>query len=206
MIKIILVILFSFFVLSCNKREKETIEIFVEKKQQLNNHCLLIKLIIKNNTKENYLVPITPIFFLDNSKKKLQSIPSQIITSDFTINLDDRQEFLLQEFTKKKLYKGFSRQAYKMAILKNYEEYSNSLFFIPKNSKRELFLTFNDYTSKNDIHNSNEIFSAEFTKIRIDKYGKEDFKTIDSLINYNKLNYILYRGDIYFNDSLYINK
>lgn len=202
--KIILIILFSFFCLSCNKREKEDIEIYVEKKQQLNNHCLLIKLIIKNNTKQDYLIPITPIFFLDNNKI-FPSIPSQIITSDFKANPDDRQEFMLQEFTEKNLYKGFSHQVFKMAILKNYEEYSNSLFFIPKNSSKELFLAFNDYMYDN-THNRNKIFSDKFTKIRIDHYVKDDIKTIDSLINYNKLKYILYRKNIYLDDSLYINK
>lgn len=192
---------FFFFVLSCNKKEKEGVEIYVEKKQQLNSHCLLVKIIIKNNDKKNYLIPIGPNFYLDNDKKMLQSIPSQIITSDF-ITFDDRKDFMLQEFTEKNLYKGFSHEAFKMAILKNYEEYANSLFFIPKNSKRELFLAFNNYNT----HNRNEIFSDKFTKIRIDHYVKEDVKTIDSLINYNKLKYILYRKNIYLNDSLYINK
>lgn len=140
-------------------------------------------------------------FFLDNDVKILQSIPSQIITSDFTNNFDYKQEFLLQEFTEKELYKGFSHQVYKMAILKNFEEYSNSLFFIPKNSKRELFLAFNDYT-----YHHNEIFNDKFTKIKMNHYTKEDVTTIDSMINYHKLNYTIYRKNIYLNDSLYINK
>lgn len=201
--KIILVMLFFFFVLSCNKKEKEGVEIYMEKKQQLNSHCLLVKIIIKNNDKKNYLIPIGPNFYLDNDKKMLQSIPSQIITSDF-ITFDDMKDFMLQEFTEKNLYKGFSHEAFKMAILKNYEEYANSLFFIPKNSKRELFLAFNNYMY--NTHNRNEIFSDKFTKIRIVHYVKEDVKTIDSLINYNKLKYILYRKNIYLVDSLYINK
>ncbi|AZA47443.1 hypothetical protein EG346_04260 [Chryseobacterium carnipullorum] len=205
MIKIILIILFSFFCLSCNKKEKEGVEIYMEKKQQLNSHCLLVKIIIKNNDKKNYLIPIGPNFYLDNDKKMLQSIPSQIITSDF-ITFDDRKDFMLQEFTEKNLYKGFSHEAFKMAILKNYEEYANSLFFIPKNSKRELFLAFNDYMYHNNTHNRNKIFSDKFTKIRVNNYAKEDVKNIESLIKHNKLNYIMYRKNIYLNDSLYINK
>ncbi|WP_294272639.1 hypothetical protein, partial [uncultured Chryseobacterium sp.] len=89
--KIILVMLFFFFVLSCNKKEKEGVEIYMDKKQQLNSHCLLVKIIIKNNDKKNYLIPIGPNFYLDNDKKMLQSIPSQIITSDF-ITFDDRKD------------------------------------------------------------------------------------------------------------------
>lgn len=202
--KIILIILFSFFFLSCNKREKEDIEIYVEKKQQLNNHCLLIKLIIKNNAKQDYLIPITPIFFLDNNKI-FPSIPSQIITSDF-ITFDDRKDFMLQEFTEKNLYKGFSHEAFKMAILKNYEEYANSLFFIPKNSKRELFLSFNDYMYHNNTHNRNTIFSDKFTKIRVNNYAKDNVKSIESLIKHNKLYDMIYKKNIYLDDSLYINK
>jgi len=203
--KITVIILFSFFIPSCNNKEKEGVEIYIEKKQQLNNHCLLVKLIIKNNDNKNYLIPITPTFYLENNKKTLQSVRSQIITSDSTNNLDGRMDFLLQEFTEKRLYKGFSHQVYKMAIMKNYEEYSNSLFFFPKNSKREIFLVFNDYQYC-DTSNCNKIFNDNLTKIRIDHYTKEDVTTIDSLINYNKLKYMVYRKNIYLDDSLYINK
>jgi hypothetical protein len=204
--KFILIILLSFFVLSCNEKEKKHIEICVESKQQLNSHCLLVKLIIKNNGNKNYLIPITPTFYLDNNKKMLQSIPSQIITSDSTNNLDSKMEFLLQEFTEKRLYKGFSNQVYKMAIMKNYEEYSNSLFFFPKNSKREIFLVFNNYQYCDNKSDCNKIFNDEDTKIRFDNYIDENVKNIDSLIAYNKLNYVIYKKNIYLKDSLYINK
>lgn len=196
----------SFFVLTCKERKKEDIEIYIEKKEQLNSHCLQIKLTIKNNSKQNYLVPVSPEFFLDNDMKIVQAIPSKIITSDFANNYDDRQEFVLQEFTEKKRYKGFSHQVYKMAISKYYEEYSNSLFFIPKNSERELVLAFNDYSYHNSADNRNEIFNDKFTKIKMNHYAKEDVITIDSLMSYNKLNYTVYRKNIYLKDSLYINK
>jgi hypothetical protein len=202
--KITVIILFSFFIASCNNKEKEGVEIYIEKKQQLNNHCLLVKLIIKNNDNKNYLIPITPTFYLDN--KMLQSIPSQIITSESTNKLDSKMEFLLQEFTEKRLYKGVSHEAYKMAIMKNYEEFSNSLFFFPKNSKREIFLAFNNYQSCDNKSYCNKIFNDENTKIRFDNYMEEEIKNIDSLITYNKLNYVIYKKDIYLKDSLFINK
>ena len=78
-------------------------------------------------------------------------------------------------------------------------------FLFQKILKENCFLAFNDYMY-NNTHNRNEIFSDKFTKIRIDHYVKEDVKTIDSLINYNKLKYIVYRKNIYLDDSLYINK
>ncbi|GAA4166989.1 hypothetical protein GCM10022217_41590 [Chryseobacterium ginsenosidimutans] len=202
--KFSLIILLLIFVLSCNEKEKKDIEICVESKQQLNSHCLLVKLIIKNNGNKNYLIPITPTFYLDN--KMLQSIPSQIITSDSTNKLDSKMEFLLQEFTEKRLYKGISHEAYKMAIMKNYEEFSNSLFFFPKNSKREIFLAFNNYQYCDNKSYCNKIFNDENTKIRFDNYTNEDVKSIDSLINYNKLNYVIYKKNIYLKDSLYINR
>ncbi|MGS0747500.1 hypothetical protein [Halpernia sp. GG3] len=202
--RIILIVLSLFFVQSCNRKEEAEVQISVANRQQLNNHCLQIKLIIKNNTKENYLIPIGPKFYLDN-EKILYSVPSQIITSDIS-KTNDKRDFVLQEFTEKNIYKYLARNVYKMMISQNYEEYSNYLFFIPKNSNKELYLVFNNYQYCNEMDNCNEIFSHKSTKIRVDSYTKKDIDYIDSLIKINKLDFTIYKKQPYLEDSLFVNR
>lgn len=205
--KNIILILSLFFLQSCNKNKREDSEltISVENMQRLNKHSLLVKLVMKNNSNVNYLLPISPKFYLTN-KKLFPSIGSQVIASDSKTDLNENIQYVLQEFTEKKIYSGFSHEAYKLAVAKNFEEYLNSLFFISKNSKKEIYIVFNNYSSCGKIENCNQIFSDKLTKIRVDDYTKKDIETIDSLIMNNKLDYVIYNKKIDLIDSLYLTK
>ncbi len=210
MTKTVLILMFFILFQSCNKNKEylhnKEISISIENKEMLNDNSLLVKLNFTNTTKTNFLIPITSNYRLEN-RRTFNPIFSNIVTSDFT-NINNgnyKIDFLINDFNEKILFKGVSHDAFKMAILKNYESYSNSLLFLPKETKCSVYITFNNYTNCKSIKNCNAIFQNKHTKILFDEYDKNVIKTIDSLVKKNNLDYKIYTNKIFLLDSLYIN-
>lgn len=209
-----LILIISFVLFSCKEDRRiiqNEISVNIGKKNMLDNNSLLIELYFNNNSETNYLLPISSDYKLENRKKIFNPVFGRIITSDFTDMNDYKIKFLLENYAEKYSYKGFSRESYKMAVYKDYEGYTNSLLFIPKKTKKRMFLIFNLYDSCNDDPKKcYGIFQDKLSKIKFDVFSKNQntsaIHLIDSLLKENKLNYKIYNKPIYFIDSLLINK
>ncbi len=208
--KKLIVIFILFFNCKENKDKisKEGILVSICKKEMLDNNSLIVELQFDNNSENNYLLPISPEYILENRKKKFNPVFGRIISSDFTYSNDYKMNLLLEDYTGKYLYKNFSHQSYKMAVNKDYEGYANSLLFIPKKTKKSFFLIFNIYESCNDnLKKCNGIFYENLSKINLKIINHpENFETLDSMLEKQKMDYLLYRKSLYLKDSLYINK
>ena len=207
--KIIIIILI--FLFSCKENKKQIqneIIVSIGKKDMLKSNSLLIELNFNNNSEINYLLPITPDYILENKKKMFNPVFGHIITSDFTDINDYKIKFLLENYTEKYYYKGFSHEAYKLAIQKYFEGYMNSLLFLPKKSKKRIFLVFNLYEYCNDsLKKCNGIFNDDMSKINLSIIDYPDqLKILDSLLKKEKINYKIYKKKPYFKDALLINK
>jgi len=198
--------------LSCKDDQKinrnEEVSVYIGKKDMLDNNSLMIELWFSNNSDINYLLPVSPTYMLENRKKLFNPVFGRIITSDFTDSNDYKMNFLLDDYTEKYSYKGFSRQSYKMAIYKDYEGFANSLLFISKKTKKRMFLIFNLYESCNDSpQKCNGIFYDNLSKINLSIIDyPNNFKILDSLLEKEKIDYQVYRKLPYLKDSLFINK
>lgn len=210
--KKLVLIIFILSLLSCKENKKiilnEEVSISIGKKEMLDDNSLLVELWFTNNSATNYLLPIFPNYVLVNRKKIFNPILGRIVTSDFTDSNDYKMNILLEDYTEKYLYKGFSHQSYKMAISKNYEQYANSLLFIPKKTKKRMFLIFNLYESCNDSSQKcNAIFYDDLSSIGLNIINdSENLKVLDSLMKKEKINYDVYIKPPYLKDSLFINK
>lgn len=209
--KKLLLIVFIIF-LSCKENKKaihnEEVSVNIGKKEMLDNNSLLVELWFANNSITNYLLPIAPNYMIENRKKIFKPVSGRIITSDFTDSNDYKMNILLEDCTEKYFYKGFSHQLYKMAVFKNYEEYTNSLLFIPKKTKKRMFLIFNLYESCNDSSQKcNAIFNDNLSRISLNIINDSgNLKVLDSLVKKEKIDYEVYIKSPYLKDSLFINK
>ncbi len=208
--KLVTIIFIIFLGCKDNKKEiySENISVNIAKKEMLDSNSLLVELWFTNNTATNYLIPIFPNYVLENRKKIFNPVFGQIITSDFTDNIDYKMNILLENYTERYLYKGSSHESYKMAVFADYEGYTNSVLFIPKKTKRKMFLIFNLYEKCNDTpQKCNAIFYDDSSRINLDIIdNSENIKALDSLLKKEKINYIIYNKDFILKDSLFVNK
>ncbi|MEA1850505.1 MULTISPECIES: hypothetical protein [unclassified Chryseobacterium] len=191
-----------------NEIYKDNISVNIAKKEMLDSNSLLVELWFTNNSTTNYLIPIFPNYMLENRKKLFNPVFGQIITSDFTDNIDYKMNILLENYTERYLYKGASHESYKMAVFADYEGYANSVLFIPKKTKRKMFLIFNLYENCNDTpQKCNAIFYDDVSRISFNIINQsENIKALDSLLKKEKIDYTIYNKDLILKDSLFINK
>ncbi len=204
-------IIFIFF-LSCkeNKNLIKNSEVLIDigKKEMLNHNSLLLELRFNNSSDTNYILPISPNYILKNNKKIFNPVFGHIIASDFTDNIDYKMNFLLEDYTEKYFYNDFSHEEFKLAVQKDYEGYKNSLLFLPKKTKKKIFLIFNLYENCNDSpQNCNGIFFDNLSKVDLSIINNSyNFKILDSLLKKEKLTYTIYNKNLVLKDSLFINK
>lgn len=205
-------LILSFLILlliSCSKEKREKnndIKIRIVKKEEIDENNLIITFLFKNNSVNNYVIPNYLGYYLVhtmNENKQYDApgkIRGKIVSSEFSDKLDERYLKLFYLYYSNTFYK--TDQCNKLSDFNNFNDltYTSSLLFLPHNSERKIMLVFNA------ANFNRETFDNYNTRVSLSLDLTNNFKTLDSLLKKERIDYKVYDRDLILKDSLFINK
>lgn len=212
--KTILLLMSFFFIFSCNKMKEDlnnrNIEISLQKKEKIDHNSLLITLLFKNSSDQNYALSIFPEYYLVKTKKGLiysddvGKIRGKIVSSDLADEMEDWEKGnkVLFSFCKKTLFNYKNSESDFSSFLTSRDDlFSNYVLFLPKKSEKRIIICFNSNKMNNKTFNEkNSRISADW------EFYEPRAKVLDSLLKSEKIDYMVYDKKIFLKDSLFINK
>ncbi|WP_300691567.1 hypothetical protein [Chryseobacterium sp.] len=199
----------TLLLISCSKEKLEKnsdIKMSMVKKEKIDENNLIITLLFKNNSLNNYVIPNYLGYYLVhtmNENKQYDApgkIGGKIISSEFSEKLDERYLKLFYLYYSNTFYQN--DQCNKLSDFNNFNNliYKSSLLFLPHNSERKITLVFNA------TNFNRETFENYNTRVSLSLDLTKNFKTLDSLLKRERIDYKVYDRDLILKDSLFINK
>jgi hypothetical protein len=186
------------------------IEISLQKKEKIDHNSLLITLLFKNSSDQNYALSIFPEYYLVKTKKGLiysddvGKIRGKIVSSDLADEMEDWEKGnrVLFSFCKKTLFNYKNSESDFSSFLTSRDDlFSNYVLFLPKKSEKRIIICFNSNKMNNKTFNEkNSRISADW------EFYEPRAKVLDSLLKSEKIDYMVYDKKIFLKDSLFINK